>query len=110
MTCNLLGQTGRHTTWWIAGGLYDTEVHTQVEDLQCGSHNYARWLLGNKVNARRHVFRCLLAFHINLSLISALVASLTNCHNQHMPKHACTLTVPVTPPTSTWKKAFYGQT
>lgn len=49
------------------------------------SHYYALWLLGNKVNAGRHGFRCLtLAL---LSLISALLASLTGCHNQRALTH-----------------------
>lgn len=70
------------------------------------SHYYALWSLGNEVNARGNSFRCSVAARVAvLTLISALIASLTGCHRGTCP-HMQAYT-PRTPPTL-WRKALFG--
>ncbi len=71
------------------------------------SYYCALWLLGNKVNAGRHGFRCSPPSHISPPP-SFLLSPLFLLHSLAVTVSTHSLTLPATPPTSSRKKAFYG--
>lgn len=101
MTWNV---TGRNTTWWIDRGLGDTQVHARnwrtgnTESLLCPA--VAK---GNEVNARRKAFRCSHSPFSYLMLLHSAAVSISTRSYTHAQSRC-----PETPPTSSWKEAFYG--
>lgn len=84
------GQTGRHTTWWREGRLGDTQRKAcNMEPLLCSG---VAWQQGIRYTL----------FSLILLLMPHSPAVSTRSH-MHAGSHG-----PVTPPTSSWKKAFYG--